>query len=129
MAWEPSKPLVIEEVEVAPPEANEIRIKVRDVYKHNFVTRILSLNVRPLHRLHIFMDCFSLGQIVATAVCHTDLYHLFDTKDKELFPIVLGHEAAGIVESVGPGVTEYQPGQFTMVRHLGKGGFCFSFRQ
>lgn len=29
MAWEPNKPLVIEEIEVAPPEANEIRIKVR----------------------------------------------------------------------------------------------------
>lgn len=31
VAWAPNKPLVIEEIEVAPPEANEIRIKVRDV--------------------------------------------------------------------------------------------------
>lgn len=30
MAWEPNKPLVIEEIEVAPPQANELRIKVRD---------------------------------------------------------------------------------------------------
>lgn len=30
------------------------------------------------------------------------------------FPTVLGHEAAGIVESIGPGVTEYQPGQFQL---------------
>lgn len=29
MAWEPNKPLVIEEIKVAPPEANEVRIKVR----------------------------------------------------------------------------------------------------
>uniref|UniRef100_A0A3Q0RSD8 Enoyl reductase (ER) domain-containing protein n=1 Tax=Amphilophus citrinellus TaxID=61819 RepID=A0A3Q0RSD8_AMPCI len=75
VAWEPNKPVVIEEIEVAPPQANEVRIK-----------------------------------IVATAVCHSDLYHLFEGMNKDGFPTVLGHEAAGIVESVGPGVTEFQPG-------------------
>ncbi|XP_051246162.1 alcohol dehydrogenase 1 isoform X6 [Dicentrarchus labrax] len=75
VAWEPNKPLVMEEIEVAPPEANEVRIK-----------------------------------IVATAVCHSDLYHLLESMHKDGFPTVLGHEAAGIVESVGPGVTEFQPG-------------------
>uniref|UniRef100_A0A8P4G658 Enoyl reductase (ER) domain-containing protein n=2 Tax=Dicentrarchus labrax TaxID=13489 RepID=A0A8P4G658_DICLA len=75
VAWEPNKPLVIEEIEVAPPQANEVRIK-----------------------------------IVATAVCHSDLYHLLESMHKDGFPTVLGHEAAGIVESVGPGVTEFQPG-------------------
>ncbi|CAN9502553.1 unnamed protein product [Ophioblennius macclurei] len=75
VAWEPNKPLVIEEIEVAPPEANEVRIK-----------------------------------IMATAVCHSDLYHLFESMNVEGFPTVLGHEGAGIVESVGPGVTEFQPG-------------------
>lgn len=59
-----------------------------------------------------------LGQIVATAVCHTDLHHLLESMHKEGFPTVLGHEAAGIVESVGPGVTEYQPGQFQIVQHF-----------
>ena len=50
-------------------------------------------------------------QIVATGVCHTDLYHLFEGMHKDGFPAVLGHEGAGIVESVGPGVAEFQPGQ------------------
>uniref|UniRef100_A0A3B4WVF2 Alcohol dehydrogenase 1-like n=1 Tax=Seriola lalandi dorsalis TaxID=1841481 RepID=A0A3B4WVF2_SERLL len=50
------------------------------------------------------------GKIVATGVCHTDLYHLFEGMHKDGFPSVLGHEGAGIVESVGPGVTEFQPG-------------------
>ena len=50
-------------------------------------------------------------QIFATGVCHTDLYHLFEGKPKDGFPVVLGHEGAGIVESVGPGVTEFLPGQ------------------
>uniref|UniRef100_A0A672YY85 Enoyl reductase (ER) domain-containing protein n=1 Tax=Sphaeramia orbicularis TaxID=375764 RepID=A0A672YY85_9TELE len=72
VAWEPNKPVTIEEIEVAPPEADEVRIK-----------------------------------IVATSVCHTDLYHLFEGMHKDGFPVVLGHEAAGIVESVGSGVTEF----------------------
>ncbi|GAA6110538.1 alcohol dehydrogenase 1-like isoform X2 [Tachysurus ichikawai] len=75
VAWEPNTPMVIEEIEVAPPQKNELRIKV-----------------------------------IATGVCHTDLYHLFEGKHKEGFPAVLGHEGAGVVESVGPGVTEFKPG-------------------
>lgn len=47
---------------------------------------------------------------MATGVCHTDLYHLFEGMHKDGFPAVLGHEGAGFVESVGPGVTEFQPG-------------------
>ena len=58
---------------------------------------------------HIFFIVF--GQIVATGVCHTDLYHLFESMHKDGFPAVLGHEGAGIVESVGPGVTEFKTGQ------------------
>lgn len=53
----------------------------------------------------------SWPQVVATGVCHTDLYHLFEGMHKDGFPAVLGHEGGGIVESVGPGVTEFQPGQ------------------
>ncbi|XP_072221066.1 alcohol dehydrogenase 1-like [Leuresthes tenuis] len=75
VAWEHNKPLVVEEVEVAPPQAGEVRIK-----------------------------------IVATGVCHTDLYRLYEGTNKDGFPAVLGHEGAGIVESVGSGVTEFQPG-------------------
>ncbi|XP_030627018.1 alcohol dehydrogenase 1 isoform X2 [Chanos chanos] len=75
VAWEPNAPLVIEEIEVAPPQENEIRIKV-----------------------------------IATGVCHTDLYHLYEGKHEGGFPAVLGHEGAGIVESVGPRVTEFKPG-------------------
>lgn len=52
--------------------------------------------------------------MIATGVCHTDLYHLFEGKHKEGFPAVLGHEGAGVVESVGPGVTEFKPGQNTI---------------
>ncbi|KAM9355360.1 alcohol dehydrogenase 1-like isoform 2-T2 [Pholidichthys leucotaenia] len=89
VAWEPNKPLVMEEIEVAPPQANEVRIK-----------------------------------IVATGVCHTDLYHLFEGMDKKGFPAVLGHEGAGIVESVGPGVTEFQPGDKVIPLFISQCGEC-----
>ncbi|KAK7904627.1 hypothetical protein WMY93_017234 [Mugilogobius chulae] len=71
-----------EEVEVAPPQAKEVRVK-----------------------------------IVATSVCHTDLYHLYENIHKDGFPVILGHEAAGIVESVGPGVTDFKP-EYTVIREF-----------
>ncbi|XP_060903591.1 alcohol dehydrogenase class-3-like [Labrus mixtus] len=78
VARQPGKPLTIEDVEVAPPKANEVRIKV-----------------------------------VATGVCRSDWEHLYETEKGvrfRPFPLVLGHEAAGIVESIGPGVTAFSPG-------------------
>lgn len=49
-------------------------------------------------------------QIVATALCHTDAYTLDGHDPEGLFPCVLGHEAAGIVESVGEGVSTCKAG-------------------
>lgn len=51
-----------------------------------------------------------LLQIVATGICHTDSYTLSGSDPEGVFPVVLGHEGAGIVESVGEGVTAFQPG-------------------
>ncbi|KAK6064763.1 S-(hydroxymethyl)glutathione dehydrogenase 4 [Seiridium cupressi] len=75
VAWEAGKELSIEEIEVAPPKAHEVRI-----------------------------------QIYYTGVCHTDAYTLSGKDPEGAFPIVLGHEGAGIVESVGEGVTNVKPG-------------------
>lgn len=49
-------------------------------------------------------------QIYYTGVCHTDAYTLSGKDPEGAFPIVLGHEGAGIVESVGEGVTSVKPG-------------------
>lgn len=75
VAWEAKKPLVLEDIEVAPPKENEVRIK-----------------------------------IIATAICHTDAYTLSGSDPEGNFPCILGHEGAGIVESVGPNVKEFQSG-------------------
>lgn len=51
-------------------------------------------------------------RIMATALCHTDQYTLEGLDPEGKFPCVLGHEASGVVESVGEGVTSVKPGEF-----------------
>lgn len=72
------------------------------------------LNLDLCDNLVAFSVSSSL-QIVATTLCHTDLHLLWESKNEKIFPAILGHEAAGIVESVGSGVTEFQPGQFSVL--------------
>ena len=49
-------------------------------------------------------------KIVATGVCHTDAYTLSGEDPEGIFPAILGHEGAGIVESIGEGVTSVAVG-------------------
>jgi len=49
-------------------------------------------------------------KITHTPLCHTDAYTLGGLDPEGKFPAILGHEAAGIVESVGEGVTSVKPG-------------------
>lgn len=72
--WESHKPFTIEDIEVAPPKAHEVRIKM-----------------------------------VATGVCRSDDHAVSGSLFTPL-PAVLGHEGAGIVESIGEGVTCVKPG-------------------
>jgi len=51
-----------------------------------------------------------LVEIKATGVCHTDAYTLSGADSEGLFPSILGHEGAGVVVEVGPGVTSVAPG-------------------
>ncbi|MEG4347107.1 S-(hydroxymethyl)glutathione dehydrogenase/class III alcohol dehydrogenase [Microcoleus sp. A003_D6] len=51
-----------------------------------------------------------LVEIKATGVCHTDAYTLSGADPEGLFPAILGHEGAGIVAEVGPGVTSVKVG-------------------
>lgn len=89
IAWEAGKPLVIEKVEVAPPKAMEVRVKIK-----------------------------------YTSLCHTDLY-FWEAKDQTpLFPRIFGHEAAGIVESVGEGVTDLKKGDHVLPVFTGECREC-----
>ena len=51
-----------------------------------------------------------LVEIKATGLCHTDAYTLSGADPEGLFPAILGHEGAGIVREVGPGVSTLKPG-------------------
>ncbi|KAK9359135.1 chaperonin 10-like protein [Lipomyces starkeyi] len=75
IAWGPGEELSVEDVEVLPPRAHEVRIK-----------------------------------IYYTGVCHTDAYTLSGKDPEGAFPVILGHEGAGIVESVGENVTSVKVG-------------------
>lgn len=62
-------------------------------------------------------------RVQACGVCHTDLHYREGGIDDE-FPFLLGHEAAGTVESVGDGVTEVAPGDFVVLNWRAVCGQC-----
>ncbi|XP_069341434.1 alcohol dehydrogenase 1C-like [Eulemur rufifrons] len=86
--WELNKPFSIEEVEVAPPKAYEVRIK-----------------------------------IVATGICRSDDHVVSGTIANPL-PVIAGHESAGIVESIGEGVTTVKPGDKVIPLFVPQCGKC-----
>ncbi|MGY0064280.1 S-(hydroxymethyl)mycothiol dehydrogenase [Streptomyces sp. LZ34] len=62
-------------------------------------------------------------KIQTCGVCHTDL-HYREGGINDDFPFLLGHEAAGVVESVGDGVTEVAPGDFVILNWRAVCGQC-----
>ncbi|SOD66766.1 S-(hydroxymethyl)mycothiol dehydrogenase [Streptomyces sp. 1222.2] len=65
----------------------------------------------------------ALVKIEACGVCHTDLHYREGGINDE-FPFLLGHEAAGVVESVGEGVTDVAPGDFVILNWRAVCGQC-----
>ncbi len=89
IAWGPNQPLSIEEVDVMPPQAGEVRVR-----------------------------------IIATGVCHTDAFTLSGDDPEGIFPVILGHEGGGIVESVGEGVTSVKVGDHVIPLYTPECGEC-----
>ena len=84
----PNEPMTIEEVELDPPGAGEVLVKLS-----------------------------------ATGVCHSDL-HVISGDLPRPFPVVLGHEGAGVIETVGEGVTMVEPGDHVVLTYLPACGRC-----
>ncbi|EYU22310.1 hypothetical protein ABFS82_09G001400 [Erythranthe guttata] len=89
VAWAAGEALVIEEVELSPPQPMEIRIKV-----------------------------------VCTSLCRSDLTAWLSQAQPQIFPRIFGHEASGIVESVGEGVTEFETGDHVLTLFTGECMSC-----
>ena len=87
--YERHKLLVLDDVDLADPAANEVEV-----------------------------------ELVASGVCHSDLHHL----ERETWikpPVVLGHEGAGLVKTVGADVTRAKPGDHVIVALGPQCGECF----
>src|SRR5947207_4205903 len=69
---------------------------------------------KPLEIVEVDLDGPKAGEVLveikATGICHTDAYTLDGFDSEGIFPSILGHEGAGIVREVGPGVTSVRPG-------------------
>ncbi|PIA54942.1 hypothetical protein AQUCO_00901090v1 [Aquilegia coerulea] len=89
VAWGAGEALVMEEVEVDPPNSMEIRIKV-----------------------------------VCTSLCRSDVTQWESKTAVPLFPRIFGHEASGIVESIGEGVTEFKEGDHVLTVFTGECMTC-----
>jgi S-(hydroxymethyl)glutathione dehydrogenase/alcohol dehydrogenase len=104
VAWEATRPLEIEEIDLEGPKQGEVLVRV-----------------------------------AATGVCHTDAYTLSGRDPEGLFPSVLGHEGAGVIEEVGVGVTSVKPGDHVIPLYVpecrnckyclsGKTNLCITLR-
>src|SRR6516225_8794481 len=70
----------------------------------------------------------ALVNVQACGVCHTDL-HYKEGGIGDDFPYLLGHEAAGVVEAVGPDVTDVAPGDFVILNWRAVCGRCRACRR
>ncbi|MBA2391087.1 MAG: S-(hydroxymethyl)mycothiol dehydrogenase [Geodermatophilaceae bacterium] len=70
----------------------------------------------------------ALVQVQACGVCHTDLHYREGGINDE-FPFLLGHEAAGVVEAVGPDVSAVAAGDFVILNWRAVEGHCRACRR
>lgn len=89
VCYEFGSPLVVEDLEIDPPETGEVKVKLS-----------------------------------ACAICHSDIHYMEGAWGGDL-PTVFGHEAAGIVESVGPGVSAFCSGDHVVVTLIRSCGQCY----
>ena len=69
---------------------------------------------RPLEVMEVNLEGPKAGEVMveikATGICHTDEFTRSGADPEGIFPAILGHEGAGVVVEVGPGVTSVKPG-------------------
>jgi len=87
---------------------------------------------RPLEIEMVDLDGPKQGEVLveikATGICHTDEFTWSGADPEGLFPAILGHEGAGVVLEVGPGVTSVAPGDHVIPLYTPECGACKSCR-
>lgn len=82
---------------------------------------------QPFEIVELDVDPPQTGEVlirfVAAGLCHSDL-HLKDGDIPVRFPMVAGHEGAGVIEEVGPGVTKVKPGDHVVCSFIPSCGHC-----
>ena len=82
---------------------------------------------KPLEIEEIEVDAPGPGEVLLrfthAGLCHSDL-HVMQGDIVGRLPMVLGHEGAGIVEDVGPGVTRVAPGDHVVCSFVPSCGWC-----
>ncbi|KUH85555.1 MULTISPECIES: NDMA-dependent alcohol dehydrogenase [unclassified Mycobacterium] len=82
---------------------------------------------KPFEIIELELDGPGEGEVLinytAAGLCHSDL-HLTDGDLPPRFPIVGGHEGAGIIEDIGPGVTKVKPGDHVVCSFIPSCGHC-----
>lgn len=79
---------------------------------------IVEIDVAPPQKGEVLI------KVTHTGVCHTDAFTLSGNDPEGIFPVVLGHEGAGIVVEVGEGVTSVKPGDHVIPLYTAECGKC-----
>jgi len=87
---------------------------------------------KPLEIVEVDLDGPKAGEVLieikATGLCHTDDFTLSGADPEGIFPAILGHEGAGVVVDVGPGVTSLKKGDHVIPLYTPECRECYACR-
>ena len=87
---------------------------------------------KPLEIVEVDLEGPKAGEVLieikATGLCHTDDFTLSGADPEGIFPAILGHEGAGVVVDVGPGVTSLKKGDHVIPLYTPECRECYSCR-
>ena len=95
-----------------------MKIRAAVLTEPNTPFRVETLDLEPPRAGEV------LVRLAAVGVCHSD-WHVATGATKHPLPVVTGHEGAGVVESVGPGVSGVAPGDHVVLSWAPACGSCF----
>lgn len=95
-----------------------MKVKAAVFYEEGMPFQVEELDLEAPHEGEI------LVKVAAAGVCHSD-WHLMTGATKHPLPVVPGHEGAGVVAAIGPGVTRMQKGNHVALNWAPNCGHCF----